>query len=126
MGPSGDEAAVNTAVEALMQAMLQADKARLEQLVEDQLSYGHWSGVIESKAQFVDVIANKKTVYKTIRLSEPSIVVAGENAIVRHVFSNVTETGGKATPISLGVLQVWKKQDGGWRLLARQAFRLPS
>jgi len=26
----------------------------------------------------------------------------------------------------IGALQVWHKQDGGWRLLARQGFRLPA
>jgi len=126
MAQSGDEAGVNAAVEALTKAMLQADKTELERLVADQLSYGHSSGLVESKSQFVDVIANKKTVYKTITLSEPSTVIAGDNAIVRHIFSNTTETNGKTASISVGILQVWQKQDSGWRLLARQAFRLPT
>jgi hypothetical protein len=26
----------------------------------------------------------------------------------------------------IGALQVWQKQDGGWKLLARQGFRLPA
>ena len=126
MAQSSDEAAVNAAVEALMKAMLQADKAGLEQLVADQLSYGHSAGVIETKAQFVDVIVSKKTVYKTISLSEPSTVIAGDNAIVRHIFSNETESGGKAASARVGILQVWQKKDGAWKLLARQAFKLPS
>jgi ketosteroid isomerase-like protein len=122
---SGDEAAVNAAVEALRKAMLAADKAGLEALVSDKLSYGHSGGVIESKAQFVEVIVSKKTVYKTITLSEPSATVAGNNAIVRHIFSAETESGGKAGSARVGVLQVWQK-DGGWKLLARQAFRFPT
>jgi ketosteroid isomerase-like protein len=81
---------------------------------------------VETKSQFVDVIANKKTIYRTITLSEPSIVIAGNNAVVRHVFSNTTETNGKTASMSVGILQVWQKQDNGWRLLAPQAFRLPT
>ena len=126
MAEAGNEAAVNAAVEALTKAMLQADRGALERLVADQLSYGHSSGLVESKAQFVDVIANRKTLYKAITLSEPSTVMAGDNAIVRHVFSNTTETGGKTASISVGIMQVWQKQAGDWRLLARQAFRLPA
>jgi hypothetical protein len=126
LAEAGNEAAVNAAVEALTKAMLQADRGALERLVADQLSYGHSSGLVESKAQFVDVIANRKTLYKAITLSEPSTVMAGDNAIVRHVFSNTTETGGKTASISVGILQVWQKQAGDWRLLARQAFRLPA
>ena len=122
---SGEEAAVNDAVEALRKAMLAADKAGLEAAVSDQLSYGHSGGVVESKAQFVEVIVSKKTVYKTITLSEPSTKVVGNNAIVRHIFSAETESGGKAGSARVGVLQVWQK-DGRWKLLARQAFRLPT
>ena len=126
MAETGNEAAVTAAVEALTKAMLQADRAALEHLVADQLSYGHSSGLVETKAQFVDVIANRKTVYKSITLSEPSTVMAGDNAVVRHIFSNTTETAGKTASISVGILQVWQKQAGNWKLLARQAFRLPA
>jgi hypothetical protein len=126
LAEAGNAAAVSAAVEALTKAMLQADRGALERLVDDQLSYGHSSGLVESKAQFVDVIANRKTVYKSITLSEPSTLMAGDNAIVRHIFSNTTETGGKTASISVGILQVWQKQAGKWKLLARQAFRLPA
>ena len=123
---SGEEAAVNQAIEALRKAMVDADKARLEELVADQLSYGHSSGVIESKAQFVSVVAGKKTIYKSIGLLEPSTTVAGTNAIARHIFTAETEADGKPGTARVGVLQVWQKQGGGWKLLARQAFRLPA
>ena len=106
--------------------MLAADKAKLEELVSDQLSYGHSGGVIETKAQFIEVILSKKTVYKTITLSDPTLAIAGPNAIARHIFSAETESGGKAGSARVGVLQVWQKQDGRWKLLARQAFRLPT
>jgi hypothetical protein len=123
---SGEEAAVNQAVEALRKAMVDADKARLEELVADQLSYGHSSGVIESKAQFVSVVAGKKTIYKSIALLEPSTTVAGTNAIARHIFTAETVADGKPGTARVGVLQVWQLQDGRWKLLGRQAFRLPS
>jgi hypothetical protein len=123
---ASEEAAVNAAVEALRQAMVAADKAKLESLVSDQLSYGHSSGVVESKPVFVGVIAGKKTIYKSINLLEPGTTVVGNNAIVRHVFTAETEADGKPGSARVGVLQVWQKQDGGWKLLARQAFRLPS
>ena len=126
MAQSGDETAVNGAVEVLRKAMLEADKVRLEELVADELSYGHSGGVVETKAQFVDVIVSKKTVYKTITLSDPSTAIVGSNANVRHEFSAETESGGKASSARVGVLQVWQKLDGRWKLLARQAFRLPT
>jgi ketosteroid isomerase-like protein len=124
LAQSGDEAAVNQAVEELKQAMLKADKAKLEDLLSDKLSYGHSGGVIENKAQFIDVIAGKKTIYKTITVTEPSTSVVGDNAIVRHKLVVEFETDGKPGTSSIGALQVWNKEGGRWKLLARQAFRL--
>ncbi len=126
LAQSADEAAVNAAVEALRKAMVDADKARLEALVADQLSYGHSGGVVETKAQFVDVVVSKKTTYKTITLSDATVAVAGNNAIARHVFSAEFESGGKPGTAKVGVMQVWTKEGTSWKLLARQAFRLPS
>lgn len=103
---AGEEGAVNQAIDDLRKAMLAVDQAGLEALVADQLSYGHSGGVIESKGQFVSVIASKKTIYKSLTLSEPSVAVVGNNAIARHIFSAETEADGKAGSARVGVLQV--------------------
>src|SRR6266567_154435 len=44
---TADDTAVANAVAALTKAMLAADKAGLEALVADQLSYGHSGGVVQ-------------------------------------------------------------------------------
>ena len=120
---SADEAAVRKAIDDLSKAILAADKAKLEALVADQLSYGHSAGRLETKKEFVDVIAGKKTIYKSITLNEPTVTVVGNNAIARHVFVVETETDGKPSQSKVGVMQVWVKDGGAWKLLARQAFR---
>jgi hypothetical protein len=120
----GDEAAVTEAVEKLRAAMVSADRGQLEALTAPELSYGHSGGVVESRAQFVDVIASKRTAYKTITLTDQSVAIAGDNAIARHVFSTDFESGGTPGSSRVGVLQVWQRRDGQWRLLARQAFRI--
>jgi ketosteroid isomerase-like protein len=120
---SADEAAVRKAIDDLSKAMLAADKAKLEALVADQLSYGHSAGRLETKKEFVDVIAGKKTTYKSITLNDPTVSVVGNNAIARHTFVVETETDGKPSQAKVGVMQVWVKDGGNWKLLARQAFR---
>ena len=121
---SSDEAAVTQAVERLRAAMLAADRSQLDALTAPQLSYGHSGGVVEDKARFIDVIAGKRTVYKSITQSDQSVGLAGDNAIVRHVLTTETESGGTPGSARVGVMQVWQKRDGQWRLLARQAFRI--
>lgn len=123
---TADEAAVKKAVDDLNKAMIAADKAKLEALVSDQLSYGHSGGRIETKAMFVDVFVSKKSVYKSVVITEPTVAVSGNNAIARHVFAVEFESDGKPGSAKVGVMQVWTKDGGAWKLLARQAFRLPS
>lgn len=123
LAQSDETAAVARQVEALTQAMLAADRAKLEALSADALSYGHSAGRIETKAQFVAAIAEGRSSFRSITLSDQTVAVTGQNAIVRHIFSS--ELGG-ATPSSvrIGVLQVWAKQGADWKLYARQAYRL--
>ena len=121
---SADEAAVTKAVDDLSKAMKAADRAQLEALTADGLSYGHSSGKVETKKEYIDVIAGKKTIYKSITLTDPKISVAGNNAIARHIFAAEVESGGQASSPKIGVMQVWVKDGGAWKLLARQAFKI--
>jgi ketosteroid isomerase-like protein len=121
---SDDEAAINQAVESLRKAMVDTDRTKLSELTADNLSYGHSAGKVETKAEFIDGVMGKKTIFKTITLTEPLVAVTGNNAVARHIFAADLETDGKPGAVRIGILQVWAKQDGGWKLFARQAFRL--
>src|SRR4029434_55416 len=70
---SADEAAVAEAGDDLNKAKICADGAKLEALVADQLSYGHSAGRVETKKEFVDVVAGKKTTYKSITIRDPIV-----------------------------------------------------
>jgi ketosteroid isomerase-like protein len=119
-----EEAGVKEAVEGLRKAILAADKAKLEALAAEQLSYGHSSAVVQNKAEFIDGVVNRKAVVKSIDFPELKITMAGNNAVARHLWVSESETDGKPTSTKIGVLAVWQKQDGGWKLLARQGYKL--
>jgi hypothetical protein len=121
---SGDKAAVAQAVEAFRNAALKADRGQFEALTADQLSYGHSAGRVENKAQFIDGATSGRSTWKFITLTDQTIDIVGNTAIVRHTFTGESERDGKTNPVKLGVLTVWNKQDGHWKLLARQAVRL--
>jgi len=106
LAASADEAAVNQAVEALRKALLEADKAQLEQLAADQVSYGHSDGKVQTKAQFIDGIIGRKAVVKSLDFPELSIAVIGDAAIARHIYSSESETNGKPASVRIGALQV--------------------
>lgn len=122
---SGEDAAVAAQVEALRMAMLAADKDKLLALASEALSYGHSAGKLETKAQYADAIASKKSIFKTLEFKDQTIAVTGSTAIVRNTFVSDVEADGKVNPVKVGVMQVWQKETAGWKLYARQAFRLP-
>jgi ketosteroid isomerase-like protein len=123
LADASDEAAVKENVEALRKALLSADKGQLEQLTASELSYGHSSGKVQNKAEFIDGVMTRKAVVKSLTFPELTVAVAGDAAIARHVYASESETDGKPNSIRLGVLAVWQKQDGNWKLLARQGFK---
>ena len=125
MAQSKDESAVAAAVESLKKAMIDADKVRLQKLTADQLSYGHSSGKVEDKATFVENIVSGKSDFVTIDLTNQTIAVSGDAAIVRHTLSATTNDSGKPGSVKLNILLIWQKQKGEWKLLARQAVKVP-
>jgi len=78
---------------------------------------------IQNKYEFIGHIAREDPIYTSIAYSEPSITIAGNNAIVRHRESIEAHSRGKRYLLEFGVLRVWQKQDDQWRLLARQGWK---
>lgn len=112
-------------VERLRQAMLAGDRVALENLAEAGLSYGHSSGKIEDKTAFVERLASGLSKFTALTFSDLQIAVSGETATVRHFLSGNTADAGKAPgTVQLSILLVWIRQNGEWKLLARQAVKV--
>lgn len=126
LAQSADEKAVAVAVEKLRKAMIAADKATLESLAAEELSYGHSSGLVENRAQFVDQFVTRKTVFlDNLKFSDQTIRMAGDVAIVRHRLTADTNNNNVPGKVDIIILMVWRKQNGEWKLLARQAAKIP-
>ena len=124
---SKDEKDVAAAVETLKKAMVDGDQAALDKISDGALSYGHSSGKVENKKEFVENIVNGNSDFVKIDLSEQTISISGATAIVRHKFAADTHDKGKEPgKVNIAVLTVWQKKAGGWKLLARQAVKLTS
>lgn len=121
---SKDEKAVAAAVEKLRKAMLDPDSVMLDKLTSPQLSYGHSGGHIDDKTEFIQKIVSGKSDFVTLELPEQTISINNDVAVVRHKFNAKTNDGGKPGDVHLSVLQVWQKQHGSWKLLARQAVKI--
>lgn len=112
------------AVEKLRTAMISGERSALEAIASDSLSYGHSGGKVETRAEFVEGIASGKSDFVTIDLSEQTVSVTNNVAVVRHTLTATTNDGGKPGNVKIKVLLVWAKEKGQWKMLARQAVKL--
>ena len=122
---SNDEKEVARAVETFKTAVVNADQDLLGSITADQLVYGHSSGVVQNKQEFIKEITSKVPhSYPTIDLTGQSISVTGKTAVVRHIMAATTDARGTAGALRIGIMMVWQKQHGEWKLLARQAYKV--
>lgn len=115
---------VETSVEQLRTAMINADAGKLKELTANELSYGHSGGHIEDQAEFIEKIVSGKSDFVTIELRDQTIRIVKDIAIVRHTLVGTTNNNGKLSDVNIGVMLIWQKQHGHWKLLARQAFKI--
>ena len=120
-----NEQSLVAAVDQLKNAMVSGDRGALEEIAAADLSYGHSSGKLEDKATFVETIAGGKSDFVSIELKNQMVKITGKTAIVRHELHAKTNDGGKPGEVHLGIMLVWQQQGKDWKLLARQAYKLP-
>jgi hypothetical protein len=124
-GQTAAEKEVAAAVDNLMKGFIDADKTILDNLTAEELNYGHSAGKVQNKAEFIDeVVSGKPLDYLKIDLEGQSIKVTGKTAVVRHIFNAETSSNGSPGKLRIGIMQVWQKQKGKWKLVARQAYKL--
>ncbi len=120
---SKQEKAVARAVEILRKAMVDADSNVLDMAVLPGLTYGHSSGRIENKKEFIGNIVNGKSDFVSLELTEQTITIKKNVAVVRHVFTAATNDSGQPGMVKLKVLLIFVAEHGSWKLLARQAVK---
>ena len=124
-GQSKEEKEVTAAVDFLRKAMLDGDKASLDKIAAPELSYGHSTGHVEDKAAFIEALVSGKNDFVTIDLTEQKVKMVGNSlALVRHKLKADTNNGGTPGTANIGILLVFQKQQGQWKLVARQAYKL--
>ena len=122
---SNDEKAVAAAVEKLRVALVGANEAELNKLTSPVLTYGHSAGLLEDKKEFIRALTSGESKFTRIELTDQTVVISGDVALVRHKLMGDTHNKGKEpAPVKLSILMVWQKIKGEWLLIARQAVKL--
>jgi ketosteroid isomerase-like protein len=122
--PSNDETKIAAVVEQLRGAMVSGNKDSLASILSEDLTYGHSSGAIQTKDQFVKEITTKKSDFKKITITKQSVTVQDNIGIVRHILIADTNDGGKPAHIELGIVLVLRKVANDWKVMARRSFHV--
>ena len=122
---SDDKDLVAEAIERLRAVMVEPDSVVLADLASDDLEYVHSSGTVRNKQGFIDEFMKRWTNFTKVSLLNQTIKITGDNAIVRHRLVADASIPGYPPVIDIIILMVWRKEDGKWKLLARQAAKIP-
>jgi hypothetical protein len=125
---SSREEAVWSNVEKLTEAIFgKRDSALLVKLVDDKVTYAHSNGNVENKTVMIrNAMANTGS-YRNIQIERGTINIDGKTAVLRHNLRGISiDARGTESSLDLGILQVWKKKHGRWKILGRQAVRIPA
>jgi ketosteroid isomerase-like protein len=118
---------VAQAVQEFAKAVVDADESKFSALLSDDLVYGHSNGAIQDKKAFIaEIVSLNPFDYLTVNVENQEITISGNVAVVTHIYVATAENKPKEkTNIRIGNMMVWVKNKSTWKLLSRQAYRLP-
>ena len=123
----GKDTKIQDKVQALNKAIfVQKDSLAFENLLGKEIIYCHSGGKVESRQEMIkNALANAST-YSDVKTEITNVVSEKKFIVVRHIIT-ATENlkDGKTSPLKLGVLQTWIKEGKDWKLIGRQAVKLP-
>ncbi|MEO8205292.1 MAG: nuclear transport factor 2 family protein [Chthoniobacterales bacterium] len=102
-------------------ALVNHDLNALDKLLSTDLVYTHASGVRETKAQFLDGISNKDIEYLSIDPLTANFRNYGSWIVVTGSADFKVRVAGEVKSSRLVTTEVYRKENGKWRLLAYQS-----
>jgi hypothetical protein len=123
----GNDAKIDDKVQALNKAIfVQKDSLALENLLGKEIIYGHSGGKVETRQEMIKNVLANASYYSDVKTEITNIVSEKKFIVVRHIIT-ATENlkDGKTSPLKLGVVQTWVKEGKDWKLVGRQAVKLP-
>lgn len=121
---AGDKSDVIETLETMARAYVKKDLKRLQAIYHDDMTYGHTTGEIQTKAEVLKEVSERTT--DSFELSEPDVRLYGPVAVFRGI-ERIGIGGAKPNMSVRGVMWILMRGDGprGWRIIARQNWPLP-
>jgi hypothetical protein len=122
-----NDPAVKVAELAWAEATKKADKAALDRILADDLTYTHSHSGTDTKKQFIDNLVSGAAKYEVMDYENMSYRMYGKNtAVLNAQVKLVVVNKGVRNDTRLKFTHVWVKQGGRWQLAAHQSTRVAS
>ena len=106
-------------------AMTGNDLDALARLLHEELVYTHSSGVVDSKASYIEALASGHTRYLEVEQRATEVRVIGEVALVVGLSHIEVVVRGQHKSLDLRSLAAWTATPAGWQFIAWQSCALP-
>lgn len=124
MAFAGAEDDVKKAEQAWADAITKNDFAALNVVLADDLHYLHSTGLVDSKAAYIESMKSGKQKYISVKYGQMKVRVYGSAAVVNADAMVAYTTDGKAGTNHLAFTHVFAKKGGKWQLVSHQSLRL--
>ena len=105
-------------------AMIAQDMAKLEPMLAEELYYGHSTGLVENKPQFLESIRSGQFRYRSIEVKHLDVRLYDEVALVTGLIHVRVEMKGQPLETDLRYSDAYARRDGRWQLVAWQSARV--
>jgi ketosteroid isomerase-like protein len=120
---SKEQSEVNDRMQELRAALLGKDSVALEDLLTDDLTYGHSNGWIQTKSGLIRSVMSGEQAYKKLEPGAIQIRIHGNTAIVNFESLVALDFRGEYMELDMDILLVWVWMNGKWKLIARQSVK---
>jgi len=105
---------------------VKGDLVLLERLLAEDLTYTHSSGVVDTKASYLDALKSGKLRYLALNPAETEVKILGEaGAVAMGRIEMKVVLEGKESTFQARYTSVYVKRHGQWLLVAWESTRIP-
>lgn len=121
---AGEKEDVRVADLRRISGLIHADRAALESVLADDLTYGHSDGRLQTKAELLAALSTGAVTYQSYDGPPPSVRIQENVALLSGIAELDATARGTKVKLWLRYLAVYEKREGVWRLTAYQSTRL--
>lgn len=103
-----------------------ADVVTLAALLHDDLVYGHSTGVVDTKASYLEGLSSGRVRYRTLDTTIDRAADHEGTVVLHGSMSATLEVEGQTRAIDVVYLSVWRHTADGWQMVAFQSARPPA